>query len=215
MYAELVILTKSSKNKGYCVAGIDINNGQWIRLTSDDKNTHGTLFPKDMQYENESECQTLDVVRVQILGENPSEYQPENVLINQDYYWKKTDEYTIDDVLKLHPPERHSYIFGNTLPYITESEIGSIGYSLTLVAVEKLLISKKINRYGKPKTKTDFLYGSNWYNEMSVTDPNFYGVPDGTRISKAALVISIPDNPFQGDFSENRYYKFVAQIYEF
>jgi len=210
MDMELVILTKSSKHKGYCVAGIHIMNGQWVRLTSNDKSTHGALFLRDMQYEDMSVCQTLDVVRVQILGENPSKYQPENILIDQSCYWEKIDEYTIEDVLALHPPEIHSYIFGNTSPYITESEIGFVGYSLALVAVKNLIISQVTNAYGKPKTKIDFSYGSNRYNNMSVTDPNFYGVPDGTIISEAVLVISIPDNPFP----EDRYYKFVAQIYK-
>jgi len=45
---------------------------------------------------------------------------------------------------------------------------------------------------------------------MSVTGPDYYNIPDGTKINEAALVISLPDNPHP----EDRYYKFVAQIYE-
>ena len=47
---EVVILTKSYKNKGYCVAGIDAETGEWIRLVSDDEESHGSLFREHMSY---------------------------------------------------------------------------------------------------------------------------------------------------------------------
>jgi hypothetical protein len=103
MEVELVILTKSSKNKGYCVAGIDIKSGQWIRLTSDNESSHGALFTNNMQYEDKTICQILDVVRVKIVKRNPVEYQPENILIDKSYYWQKTGRYTIQDVLRIEP----------------------------------------------------------------------------------------------------------------
>ena len=210
MNAELVILTKSSKHKGYCVAGIDMKSGQWIRLTSDDESTHGALFPSDMRYESGGACQPLDVVKVKIISRSPLEYQPENVLIAKGHTWEKMGTLSINEVLRIHPSERHNYIFGNQGPYVTASEIGDIGYSLTLVTVKSLHISKTTNLSGAPRTKTSFLYDTRWYNNMSVTDPAYYSAPDGTRIKEAALVISLPDAPF----NEDKYYKFVAQIYQ-
>ena len=84
-----------------------------------------------------------------------------------------------------------------------------MGYSLTLVRVSSLTISQTINTYNKPKTKASFFYNGKWYNNMSVTDPDFYSVPNGTRFDSAYLVISLPDTPFP----EDCYYKFVAQIF--
>ena len=204
MYMELAILTKSSKRSGYCVAGINIKTGEWIRLTSEDKDSHGALFKKDMQYEDKSECQILDIVRVKITDKNPSKYQPENVLIDKDSYWERQGKLSIKDVLKLHPPEDHKFIFLNERSYITKHEIDSIGYSLILIYAEELFIVKDQN-----KTKVNFRYGSNQYKYMSVTDTNYYDIPNGTKIEKAILVISLPDNPYK-----DRYYKFVSQIYE-
>ena len=43
MECTVAILTMSSKNGGYCVAGVDVNNGNWIRLVSDVVYTHGAL----------------------------------------------------------------------------------------------------------------------------------------------------------------------------
>ena len=211
MQVELVILTKSSKHKGYCVAGVDVKNGQWIRLVSADESSHGALFQRDMKYADKTASQILDVVRVQVVDRYPSANQPENVLIAQNHCWEKTGSLTIDEVLKIHPPEKHSLIFGNLFPYVIEADIGAIGYSLALVHGKYLHITRKPNPYGvNEKTKVSFKCGPKWYNNISVTDSDYYDIPDGTKISNAILVISLPDTPYPRD----EYYKFVAKIFE-
>ena len=47
------------------------------------------------------------------------------------------------------------------------------------------------------------------YKDMSVTDRDFYDLPNNTMIGDAFIVVSLPDSPFM----ENRYYKFVAKIF--
>mgnify|MGYP007105586249 CR=1 FL=1 len=47
MKKEAVILTRSSKIGGYCVAGVDIHTGEWVRFVSDDAKTHGALSRND------------------------------------------------------------------------------------------------------------------------------------------------------------------------
>lgn len=49
MECTVAILTMSSKNGGYCVAGVDVNNGNWIRLVSDVVYTHGALSNNDIK----------------------------------------------------------------------------------------------------------------------------------------------------------------------
>lgn len=44
MEKKIIILTKSKKHSGYCVAGIDYETGEWIRLVSSDLETEGALF---------------------------------------------------------------------------------------------------------------------------------------------------------------------------
>jgi hypothetical protein len=209
MYRDVAILTKSSKNKGYCVAGIDTQSGRWIRLVSSDTETHGSLQNKHMQYEDGGFCRILDVVRVQVKSDCPLPHQPENVLIDEQYFWKKIGECSLRDILKAHPPEIHDFIFGNLNCYITEDEIDSIGYSLMLIEVTQLVISQVQNSFGKRKTKASFRYGHHCYNLLSVTDPSYYNVEDQTKLDKALLIVSLPDAPLP----ENQYFKFIAQIY--
>ena len=56
MIREVAILTMSSKNHGFCVAGIDLDNGEWIRLVSDDVDTHGALRKEDVRYSDGGYC---------------------------------------------------------------------------------------------------------------------------------------------------------------
>jgi hypothetical protein len=202
---EVVILTKSIKNGGYCVAGIDINTSKWVRLVSSDRDSHGALFEQDIQYRNGMNCEPLDVARVPILRKMPTAYQPENVLIDETQYWEKVRKVSIGDVLELHPSETHNYLLGNIYPYITKERIDTVGHSLILVKVGHLVIT-----HPRPQsTKAKFKYRFTTYDNISITDPDFYNTPDQTNIGKAILVMSLPIVPYQ----ERKYYKFIAKIF--
>lgn len=209
MKKEVAILTKSSKFKGYCVAGIDINTGEWVRFVSDNEQVHGALSTYDISYADGRICKPLDVVSVDIVRAAPLVHQPENYLIDSREYWRKIGECTLFDVLDVHPAEHRPYVYENTNPYVDDEEINNIDYSLTLVHVSSLMISQITNFNSRPKTKASFFYNGKWYNNMSVTDPDFYSVLNGTGFANAYLVISLPDTPFL----VNCYYKFVAQIF--
>lgn len=209
MKIEVAILAKSSKNGGYCVAGIDMNTGEWARFVSNNEKTHGALSNYDISYAGGRICKPLDVVSVDIVEAVPLAHQPENYLIDSDKYWRKNGECTLSDILDVHPAEVRPYLYGNLSPYVDGKEIDDIGYSLTLIEVSSLILTQTTNICGKPKTKASFFYNGKRYSNMSVTDPHFYSVPDGTRLADAYLVVSLPDTPFP----EDCYYKFVAQIY--
>ena len=49
MEKEILILTKSCKNGGYCVAGIDLETKKSVRLVSDDQGTQGALSKDDLR----------------------------------------------------------------------------------------------------------------------------------------------------------------------
>lgn len=202
---EIAILTKSSKNGGYCVAGIDIETGRWVRLISDDVRSHGALFDEHMEYVNGGICQVLDIASVPILAPAPSKYQPENVLIDPAVQWERISTISIDEVLQLHPLECHDYLLGNKYYYITDARIDTVGHSLILVEVSDLIITHPESH----QTKASFRYCSDTYENMSVTDRDFYYVPDGTVYNSAILVMSLPDVP-----QNDRYFnKFIAKIF--
>lgn len=203
----MFVLTKSSKFSGYCVAGIDCVSGKWIRLITENLQSHGAVGAEDLIYEDGGECQILDIVKVPIIRAANDELQPENVIIDTSKYMCLLGKATIEDVLKTHSAEIKNYILGNKYPYITDARVGKLGYSLTLVKVSKLLIKQVSNPGGNPKTKADFTYQFERYENISVTDYRFYSMADGTLYDEAYLVVSI------GTPYNNKYYKFVSAIY--
>lgn len=81
-----LVLTKSSKFSGYCVAGIDCKSGNWVRLITEDLQSHGAVGAEDLIYKNGRECQNLDIIKVPILSATNDVLQPENVLIDTSKY---------------------------------------------------------------------------------------------------------------------------------
>ncbi len=207
MKYTVAVLTMSSKNGGYCVAGVDVKNGNWIRLVSDNVYTHGALSSNNIKYQNGSSCKPLDVVQVPIIGATPLEYQPENVLIDTKECWEKIDTISLKDILKIHPLEYHAVLLGNQYPYITNAGIGKVGHSLILVEVTDLTI----NHQNERSTKATFTYYDTQYIDISVTDPDYYYVQNQWHTDNAILVMSLPDSPYNGNY----YYKFVAKIFPY
>ncbi|MGN0507243.1 MAG: dual OB domain-containing protein [Lachnospiraceae bacterium] len=204
---RLIIMTESSKFSGKCVAGINVETGSWVRLVSDDEETHGAIQDSDLYYEDGTKCEVLDVVDVPVIEACGDEIQPENVLMDTSKYIKYVRVASMDDVLEAHPAETRTYILGNQYSYISEQRVNTVGYSLTLVAVQNLRIEQVENPNGRPKTKATFTYRGYEYVQMSVTDPRFYSVPNGTVYGSAILVVSI------GTPYNERYYKFVSGIF--
>lgn len=208
MIREVAILTMSSKNGGYCVAGIDTENGKWIRLVSDNKDTHGALSKEDVRYSDGRCCKPLDVVRVAVDKYTPIEHQPENALIDSAKYWEKIRTTCIKDVLKIHPVEYHDVLLGNQYAYITEDGIHKVLNSLILVEVTNFTIFTSVSPFGQ-RTKANFTYRGTQYSNISVTDPEYYSKPDSWHTEKAILVISLPESPYNGKY----YNKFIAKVF--
>lgn len=204
---RLIVMTESSKFSGKCVAGIDVESGKWVRLVSDDEETHGAIANSDLYYKDGGKCQVLDIVDVPIIEECGDDIQPENVLLDTSKYICYVGMASLEDVLEIHPAEIRNDILGNKYSYISEQRVDSVGYSLALVEVQDLEIVQVENPNGRPKTKVNFTYQGYSYTQMSVTDPRFYSVTSGTVYDSAVLVISI------GTPYNEKYYKFVSGIY--
>lgn len=204
---RMVVLTRSSKYGKNCVAGINLVNGSWVRLVTNDESSHGAVSDEDLVCEDGNSVQVLDVIEASVLETCNDKIQPENVLLDLRTYIEIVGKMSIEDVLSIHPLELRSNILGNIYPYITDARVGSVGYSLAIVGVNDLEIVQEENPSGKPKTKVKFYYNGDEYENMSVTDEKFYSVKNGTKYSRAILVISI------GTPYNSKYYKFVSAIY--
>ena len=198
---DIVILTKSAKNHGYCVAGIDINSGEWVRIVG---YNNGPLYPNDMISSNNRSCEPLDVVRVTFLGHTPYGCQTENEEMDPYTKWKYIKSMSLSEVLQIHPEDNMSFIFGNIFYGLTEEDKDSLDYSLTMISVTNLSFYTSNNR----KTKARFLYNGRIYRDICVTDEDFFNCEES--FPHAYLVLSIPnDKPTNYKY----FYKFLAKAF--
>ena len=63
-------MAKSNKHSNYCIAGIDINNREWVRPVSSLTHIERAVPREDATYENGEEVQVLDIVRRRISEQN-------------------------------------------------------------------------------------------------------------------------------------------------
>lgn len=207
MNKRIIILTKSSKFGKLCVAGIDYATGEWVRLVSTDDITHGAVSPSVLRYENGCSADLLDVIDVEVMGNENNPIQPENYIMDSRYRIKYIRSVTIYDVINLCEGQNNRFILGNTSYYVDEENAASIGKSLCLAIVDDLCFEQGVNDSGQPKIKLSFSYKGYRYTNMSVTDPHFYSVLNGKKYGQAAIVVSI------GTAFRGHCYKFVSAIY--
>ena len=217
MKIDAVIMAKSSMFGNFCVAGIDINTGKWVRFVSYEKGE--PLADYQLIFVNASgSCEPLDVGRIGIARHVPNSNHTEDCMIKYSP-WLKIGRLKLEDVLKIHPAEDHEFIFGTPCDYITENEMQRfrLNYSLILIYVDNLEIFFERNHKGNIRGKANFIYNGVRYKFIRVTDTGYEpdieaGISESFRVKipSAYLVMSMPVKPFEAN---GRYYKLIAKIF--
>lgn len=214
MEDEIVVLAKSIKNHGFCVAGKSTRTHQWIRPVSTPEGgeltVHQTLacFTNSRGEYCRYPCKPLQKIRMTFLRDTPLDYQRENYLIDENVDWIQNYKITeselepyLDDPIDLWGQD--DYILQGQNPE---------GNSLYLIRVQDLRLYRNIYN----QRKASFFYNQIFY-DLSCTDPNFDSLvqrPD-LNTNYAILCISLAQ-PFAYNLNgvnEIRHYKLVASIY--
>lgn len=66
MDLDFILLTSSKKSGNYCIAGIEIQTGNWVRIISEDTAIQHAITPEDMIYEDKSMPKILDRIRIKM-----------------------------------------------------------------------------------------------------------------------------------------------------
>lgn len=204
MKKQICILTKSLKDRDYCVAGIDITTGKWIRLvTSKD----GGAFPKEML--DDKHFKELNVLEIEIKEHVPYHIQNENWLIDEKVEIKKIGNLSRQQLFNLHPIEKPKFIFINPKNELERDEIKMLNHSLEMVNVKELQLDTSMKGDGRHHYKVKFQYNGYEYN-LALTDPKYRNEDfDQIRIPSAIIIVSVPAVPYG---ENDLYYKFVAKI---
>lgn len=210
MKIDAVILAKSTMWGKFCVAGIDIHSGMWVRFVGYEDGE--PLDDSQMMFINApGSCEPLDVARIRIAKRLPRKNHVEDCMIMRDS-WLKLGRMSIEEVLQIHQDESYRYIFGNEREYVSDEEMSQLRhrYSLILILASKLTLQYELNRSNELKVRASFIHNGREYSQIRVTDPEFEpeSLEPPREIGEACLTMSMPSKPFQG-----RYYKLIAKIF--
>ena len=225
MRKNAIILTKSAKYNNYCVAGVDPENGEWIRF--ENKNlSGGAVSEDDMRLDDGTICDILDIVSVEVLDEDAAlPYQPENVFINPEVRWTKTGHATWKQVLNVHPAEATWAVLGTKyasmkLDYV-RNEMRRTNASLQLIEFHNLVIEasekKETDEWKHPKGT--FIYrssnkGENIEYRLTITDEDYWPAMESRTIAHGYMIVSL-GLPYTPDTERDpQHYLLIAKIME-
>ena len=205
MIKRICIMTKSLKDHDYCVAGIDLQNGAWVRLVS---SKDGGAFQKALL--DDMDINVLDVVQVRLKGRVQFETQTENWLVDYDMPINKVGSKTLAQIITLRGIDKPKYIFENSKNELTNGEAKNLNHSLEMVFVNNVTFDTCVKGDGKNHHKICFDYNGENY-KLALTDPKLrIDKLDSWQMPSATIIVSIPPIPY-GD--NQTYYKFVAKVF--
>lgn len=203
---QMILMTKSYKDGGYCATGIDVSTGDWIRLVSNEQGE-----PIKYAVLDRDQCKNcLDVLEVELLEHVPVSCQTENYLIDSNKVIKKVGSVTLNKLLTEEYLSSEPYIFGNTSRYLFDYKLNLFNHSLQFVIVQDLNVFAFVDDNDKIKNRCSFNYKGNAYNDISLTDPDYrHGGEYNIIYNSAAIIVSIPNKPYKNGLA----YKFVAKVF--
>lgn len=204
---RFLLLTNSYKDGGYCVAGINLDDKCFVRLIADE-NPEKAAIPKGF-IDCVPSYKTFDVLEILPIKLVPYSCQTENVLIDINIRPQKVGSEQKEIIYEFVNTE--PTILGNVDKYVHPSMINSLKKSLGLYIVQDLKIHCFFDdENGRYVNKCSFKYGNCFYDDISLTDPEYRKIElNNMCIARAAIVVSLPPEPFAYN---NLYYKFVARI---
>lgn len=200
---QVVIMTKSIKYGGLCIAGFECKTGNWVRLVNDQAITN-----RNFVYNDKSAINVLDKIEINILGSAATDIHKEDIYIDLTKPIIKLSSLSLSQALDIHDLENNQYVLGNNKHAIYKDP-SYIGHSLEIVKVNNATLYEVEGPSGV-KAKLDFVYNGTYYENLSITDPEYFGVQNGTKLGELIIVVSIPDDEWS---KNNGYFKFIAKIF--
>jgi len=168
-YKEIICLANSRKVGGKCVAGKAVDTREWIRPVS----AEGKLTNELIKYANGELPKLLDIMRIHYKKVQPTEYQPENILISEEQ-WEYLGKWPEDKLDNLCDKPKEIFINQErkdriAVEFFTKNRLES---SLLLVKHKSIKLFST-DYENKRKLRAIFVYNDLEY-DLGVTDPIFF-----------------------------------------
>lgn len=213
MYKDIIVLARSIKKGGYCVAGVDAKTGEWIRPISNNPLDEGTVPLNDITYKDGTRVDIFDIVRIKLIAHKPTRSQPENFIYDDRVGWLKQGHSSLEEVVGFRGYDVPDKIFYNTDKSLGEEEVSGQP-SLLLVDVKNSYINIK-SFPGRTLVELNFEYNDENYRYIKISDERIYrqyiNQNDGKYKYRGNLsvVFSLTDK----FVNTGRFYKMAAQLF--
>jgi len=176
---DILILSKSRKWNGFCVAGCDLSTNEWVRIISHDPSIHHSVPAKDILIVGtKEEVQLLDIIRVNLTkvpAQNPNPHQVENWEYDTATPWKKVKSAGLDDIPKS-LVYKGNYLYYNTKNCLTPQDMQAVKPDayMSLVLIPNYFCDFSVKEYeGQKKVYAILHYNGIAYPRIALTDPHW------------------------------------------
>lgn len=217
MIRRLVLMAKSKKgDDGYCVAGIDLDSGEWMRLNVP---RCYSIPRKWFRYKNGKEPELLESFSVDILSrDNSEDLQPENYYCDLRNMRELPEDGTGAILYRISKDAAHDYVFYDNDTNINSRWLyGNIREHHSLMIIEPNDLT--FFRDDRGKVLAFFEYKGKKYKGIRVTDLDFIAHWDETglnshyRPEKRCLLVVSLGLPFSKDETEPpKCWKLIASV---
>jgi hypothetical protein len=186
MYTRnIAILANSKKFHGHCIAGKDLNTGEWIRLIN---NKPEPFTGSDLLFlcNRESGPDLLECYTVPFTEKCPEYYQPENERISGDK-WILLNQFPLERLHEFEDTMPCEWI-GNHQYDLAEHFDRILPDTLKKQPIQKSLIFRKINYHSD---EAEIIY----FNEKKGFKPSLRFECGGIRYKLKITDIKIPQDP--------------------
>lgn len=214
MTRRIVILANSFKGGERCIAGIDINSGEWVRPVSPPA---GGAVGRNRRNIDGREPLLGEVVEISFIGPGPDRgCQPENRLLNQ-VPWQHVRHMPVEEIL--------TYCEANDIILHNHDDCVEAGYFETIPLLQwqslQLIHSENVHFYstiwdGKRRWRSRLQYGGARTLDIKLTDPVLVErLSRGEQISHNCILTISLAGPWSPDgIQPMRCYKLVAGVIE-
>jgi len=205
---RIVCLANSRMEGDRCVAGKDIESGNWIRPV----NKPGAgLSGDERQYVDGNDPKLLDVIEVSLVIPYPHYHHSENWLIDSSSHFKRKGRIDYSDLDNLADDPEDLWGTDSDIDRVPLDRIRNCSSSLYLIRAQDMVLDVKEKNYGEKQVRGKFTYHKTIYN-LGVTDPkieaSYKEKPKGMySIGECYVTVSLAENPFR-----KSYYKLIAAI---
>lgn len=213
---QVVILALSYKNSGICLAGLNLDTYEFVRL-GHDYNGICTAMNTSEMYIGEHLLKLLDVVDVEATKMPYDGCQTENYsFVKFNTFLYSMTYLDLNEIYKEIP--KHRFAMVNNSYKVSSDNMRNVNYSLGLFKVKNLKVFLSPNAYGNLRPQSSFDYNGHRYLGLSTTDANISGYPyiyapckAPCEAKEAFIVISFP--PKSDSYTETGgYFKYVSGI---